>query len=102
MSPFFHLFQLIIHITTNISNRYFSFFTNFLNIFNALFLRSSVKAGTAIRITSPSLVGLTPKLAAIIAFSMSATEVLSYGEITSKRASGTLMLANCCTGVGAP
>lgn len=40
----------------------------FLTSLTRSFLRSSVKAGTAIRITSPSLVGLTPKLAAIIAF----------------------------------
>ncbi len=56
---------------------------------------SSVKAGIEIRMTSPSLEGLTPKLAAIIAFSILSTDVLSYGEITRRRASGTLMLANC-------
>lgn len=72
------------------------------NVFTSSLRLSSVNAGTEIRMTSPSLVGLTPKFAAMIAFSISSTEVLSYGEITNKRASGTLILANCCTGVGAP
>jgi hypothetical protein len=40
--------------------------------------RSSVNAGTLIRITSPSLEGLTPKLAALIAFSILPTDDLSY------------------------
>ena len=74
----------------------------FLTFFTSSLRLSSVNAGTEIRMTSPSLVGLTPKFAAMIAFSISSTEVLSYGEITNKRASGTLILANCCTGVGAP
>ena len=56
--------------------------------------------GEVIRISVPALTeerrkGFTPKLAALIAFSIFPTELLSYGDITSKRASGTLMLANC-------
>ena len=52
--------------------------------------------------TVPSLDGVMPRSEAWMAFSMAASEPLSYGETTSSRASGTLNPAICRSSVSAP
>ena len=54
------------------------------------------------RMMVPSLLGLTPRSACWIAFSMACIEDLSNGLMMMVRASGVWNDASCCSGVGAP
>ena len=64
--------------------------------------RSSVSCGKLIRMTVPSLVGLTPRSESRIARSIAPIELLSYGVTTAMRGSGTVSEASWMTGVIAP
>ncbi len=64
--------------------------------------RSSVSWGITTRMMLPSLVGLTPRSELRIAVSIAFSCEASYGLTMTMRASGTLMLAICVIGVGAP
>ena len=77
------------------SARVFACLTNSL-------LLSSVSSGIAINISSPVLLGVNPKSASNIAFSILARQDLSNGLIWSLLASGTDMVANWLTRVRVP
>ena len=64
--------------------------------------RSSVSTGMTQRMMLPSLLGLTPRSATWIAFSIACIEPLSNGLMMIVRASGFWKDASCCSGVGAP
>ena len=64
--------------------------------------RSSVSCGNTMRMTAPSLVGLTPRSESRIARSIAPIELLSYGVTTTMRGSGTAREASWMTGVMAP
>ena len=50
----------------------------------------------------PSLVGFTPRSLSRIAFSIAASEPLSYGLMITMRGSRTWNEASWCSGVGVP
>jgi len=52
--------------------------------------------------TRPSLLGVSPTSDSMIAFSMALIDDASYGWTVIRRASGTLTVASCLTGVIAP
>ena len=54
------------------------------------------------RMTLPSLDGLTPRSELRMASSMALSWLASYGLMTTRRASGTLMLDSWVMGVGDP
>jgi hypothetical protein len=64
--------------------------------------RSSVSGGSGMRITVPALIGFRPRSDLWTAFSMACTMLFSQGDTTSVRASSTLMLATCLSGVSVP
>ncbi len=64
--------------------------------------RSSVSSGSVTRIVLPSLEGLTPRSESRIDFSIAVIDDLSYGVISTIRASGTWKVASCCSGVCEP
>ena len=64
--------------------------------------RCSVGTGNESRMTEPSLDGVMPRSEPWRAFSMAASELLSYGETTSRRASGTLKPAIWRSSVSVP
>ena len=61
--------------------------------------RSSVSCGIEMRITVPSLEGLTPRSESRIARSMIPSVCLSYGVTRAIRGSGTVMDASWLIGV---
>ena len=77
----------------------FAFSVNLLTSFTSSFLRSSVSGGKTSLITLPSSDGLTPKLAASIAFDIGFTCEISQTEINSILASGTEILLIWFNGV---
>ena len=64
--------------------------------------RCSVGIGKDSRITVPSFEGVMPRSEPWIAFSMAPSELLSYGETTRSRASGTLKPAIWRSSVSVP
>ena len=54
------------------------------------------------RTSSPSFIGLSPRCAARIAFSISGISVRSHGLMVMRRASGTFSDATWLSGVGVP
>lgn len=73
-----------------------------LTCFTKSFLLSSVSGGITINTTSPLLLGVTPKFASKIAFSIAPRHDLSNGLIDSCLASGTDIFAKLLSGVGVP
>ena len=71
-------------------------------VFTSCFRRSSVGGGIASRITFPSLIGVSPRSDAMMAFSIALSWLTSHGWIVSVRASGTEMDAIWLSGVGVP
>ena len=67
-----------------------------------LFRVSSVSAGIGTLIKSPDVDGLSPKLAFIMAFSISGTMGFSQGDTAKQRPSSTEILANWLRGVSLP
>ena len=65
-------------------------------------LLSSVKGGIVINTLSPLLLGVTPRLASNMAFSIAPRILLSNGLIFICLASGTDIVASCLTWVGVP
>ena len=61
-----------------------------------------MSGGIGIRTIFPSLLGVSPRSEAWIAFSIAWSALRSYGEITIKRGSGALMFAIWFSGVGVP
>ncbi len=64
--------------------------------------RSSVSSGIWSRMTLPSLFGVRPMSASMIAFSIAGIADLSYGVSVSSRASLAATLASWLSGVSAP
>ena len=64
--------------------------------------RSSVSCGNTTRITTPSEDGFTPRSLSRIERSIAPSAVLSYGEMTTMRASWTWKEAIWLSGVGEP
>ncbi len=64
--------------------------------------RCSVGMGNESRMTVPSFDGVMPRSEPCSAFSMAPSEPLSYGETTSRRASGTLNPAIWRSSVSVP
>ena len=71
-------------------------------IFTRSLRRSSVSSGITRRTMLPSLEGARPSCASTMPFSIAFIEDLSNGWIVSIRASGTLIVASCFSGVCAP
>src|SRR3954469_2828199 len=70
--------------------------------FTSSLRRSSLSSGIARRISRPSLLGVSPTSDSMIAFSMALIDDWSNGCTVMRRASGTLMVASCLSGVCAP
>ena len=64
--------------------------------------RSSVSSGKTTRMSTPSLVGLTPRSLFLIAFSIAAVDPLSKGCMVIIRGSGTWNDASWFSGVCVP
>ena len=64
--------------------------------------RSSVSGGKLRRMECPSLLGFSPRSECWIAFSMAPIGALSYGVMSSWRASGTWKPASCWSGTSEP
>ncbi len=61
-----------------------------------------MSCGSVTRMTLPSSFGFTPRSDSRIACTISFVEFLSNGVMSTIRASGMWMEANCCRGVAAP
>jgi hypothetical protein len=64
--------------------------------------RSSLSGGITMRMTEPSLEGVTPRSDCRIAFSIAPKSERSHGWMTSIRGSGTEIFPTCEIGVGTP
>ena len=70
--------------------------------FTSSLRRSSVRVGTASRMTLPSLLGVIPRSDFRMAFSMAGTSEASQGWMVIRRRSGVARLATAFRGVGVP
>src|SRR5690606_23474442 len=79
-----------------------AFSPSLLAIFTRSFRRSSVSMGTRMMMLSPLLLGLKPRLAAWIAFSMGSIIFFSHGCTMIVRASGVFTLLTWLKGTSLP
>ena len=63
---------------------------------------SWVNGGNGTRTTSPTVAGVRPRSLARMAFAIAGARRFSHGVTSRLRASSTVMLASCFTGVDVP
>ena len=80
----------------------FEFSDSFLTILTNSFLLSSVRGGILTIIVSPLFIGLKPRFALIIPFSISCKILLSQGCTIKDFESGVFIFANWPIAVGFP
>ena len=90
------------HLRAHETLRLISYAVFFLISLTSSFLLSSVSSGKLRMMFLPSLLGVIPRSEFMIAFSISLTSDGSHGAMTSVLASGTVIFASCCIGVGTP